>query len=254
MHVHIGELAAHGSHPSGIDSSACGNFALHVHVACTAVDALWPRPPRVHVPHGFFVVEHDDLSRIPFCDRLTLSRRKISACSRQVFVRTYEKYDSPTRAVVLGKLQCNRWMAASRQKLWWMVPSWGDSASQIPEETQFLLIRMSQEDASKGTTPEEETYALIIPMVSGPYRSSIRQGRTDKRNLVLTVESGDEDVDCNQDLDLCFISAGMLKPRHHRLFRGARSSRPKKLCMCVHAAAWAFFFTPRMMFTAFNKS
>jgi hypothetical protein len=186
-----------------------------VRVACTAVAALWPRPPRPskrasNVAHGFFVVEHDDLLQ-PFC-HLTLFSSQNLRKSPQVFVRTYEKYDSPTRAVVLGKLQCNRWMAASRQKLWWMVPSWGDSASQIPEETQFLLIRMSQEDACKGTTPEEETYALIVPMVSGPYRSSIRVGRTDKRNLVLTVESGDEDVDCNQDLDLCFISAGMPHP------------------------------------------
>lgn len=64
-------------------------------------------------------------------------------------MRTYERYASSTRAVVLGKLLCNRWIAASRQKLWWMVPSWGSTCDEIPEETQFLLLRMSHEDNSR---------------------------------------------------------------------------------------------------------
>lgn len=51
---------------------------------------------------------------------------------------------------------------------------------------------------------------------------SIRHGKTDKRNLVITVESGDDSINCDQALDLCFISTGndpygMLEQVRHRI-------------------------------------
>ena len=36
----------------------------------------------------------------------------------------------------LGQLSCERFMAASRTKRWWMGPNWGSSAAEVPVETQ----------------------------------------------------------------------------------------------------------------------
>jgi hypothetical protein len=36
----------------------------------------------------------------------------------------------------LGKLSCERFLAASRTKRWWMGPNWGSSAAEVPVETQ----------------------------------------------------------------------------------------------------------------------
>ena len=39
----------------------------------------------------------------------------------------------------LGQLFCERFMAASRTKRWWMGPNWGSSAAEVPVETQVRL-------------------------------------------------------------------------------------------------------------------
>ena len=41
--------------------------------------------------------------------------------NRGAFLRSYGKFSTPTRDIIIGKLSCSRWMAASRQKLWWLV-------------------------------------------------------------------------------------------------------------------------------------
>lgn len=40
----------------------------------------------------------------------------------------------------LGQLSCERFMAASRTKRWWMGPNWGSSAAEIPVETQVRRL------------------------------------------------------------------------------------------------------------------
>lgn len=40
------------------------------------------------------------------------------------------------------QLRCRRFMALSRAKLYWMVPSWGSAAGELPVETQLLLLEL----------------------------------------------------------------------------------------------------------------
>jgi hypothetical protein len=131
---------------------------------------------------------------------------------RGVFLRSYAMSGESTEHEHLGKLQCSAFLAGARQKLWWMVPSWGKSTEDIPNETQFLLVRMSEplsdQTRRDDDTESQETFALILSMVSGPYRSSFRKSKSENSDLVLTVESGDDDVPINNPVDVAYISTG----------------------------------------------
>ena len=103
--------------------------------------------------------------------------------------------------VSLGKLVCDKFLALSRMKLWWMNPSWGSKSEEIPPETQFLLLRLSKPDS------KEEKYALVLPIISGAFRSCIVSGRN-KGIISLRVESGDSKVDSNLVQDIAFVAIG----------------------------------------------
>ncbi|EKX32094.1 hypothetical protein GUITHDRAFT_159002 [Guillardia theta CCMP2712] len=103
--------------------------------------------------------------------------------------------------VSLGKLVCDKFLALSRMKLWWMNPSWGSKSEDIPPETQFLLLRLSKADS------EEEKYAVVLPIISGAFRSCIVSGRN-KGIISLRVESGDSKVDSNLVQDIAFVAVG----------------------------------------------
>ena len=51
---------------------------------------------------------------------------------------------------------CKRFLACSRQKLWWMNPEWGSTAAEIPNETQFLLFQLASTKGGGGARDEEE--------------------------------------------------------------------------------------------------
>ncbi len=100
-------------------------------------------------------------------------------------------------------------MLPRAQKLWWMVPAWGQNVGQIPHETQFLLLRMSQplvDPTRRDDLLCSETFVLILTIVSGPYRSSIRTNEQD--HLIVSVESCDKDVPVNRPVDILYLSTG----------------------------------------------
>ncbi|KAK9868227.1 hypothetical protein WJX84_008039 [Apatococcus fuscideae] len=67
----------------------------------------------------------------------------------------------------LGQLNCQRFLAAARCKLWWMTPEWGTRAAHMPPETQFLLLELPR-----------NCYAIILPLIDGNvYRSTLRPPR-----------------------------------------------------------------------------
>ena len=49
-----------------------------------------------------------------------------------------------------------RFMACARCKLWWMTPAWGTNASEVPAETQFLLLELK----------DNAGYVVVLPMIS----------------------------------------------------------------------------------------
>lgn len=75
-----------------------------------------------------------------------------------------------TADVTVGKLNCTNWLACARIKLFWMAPAWGSAASELPPETQFLLVQL----AAGGP------YAVLLPLIdSGTFRATLRPPRCD---------------------------------------------------------------------------
>ena len=78
---------------------------------------------------------------------------------------------------------------------YWMGPKVGDSAKDIPFDTQFLLIELEE---SKG-------YALMLPLVDNGFRASLHCG--DDTNIVCAFESGDAAVTC-KEMRALYVAVG----------------------------------------------
>jgi len=151
-----------------------------------------------------------------------------SSDDRGLFLSVRSVASKNLHFVSLGKLVCNKFLALSRTKLWWMNPTWGSRSDDVPPETQFLLLRLSQGDS------EDEKYALILPIISGPFRSCIVSGN--KGTVSLRVESGDSKVDSNFVRDIAFVAVGK-NPYdliHHSM--AAASDRMKTFKLRKHKA------------------
>ena len=67
--------------------------------------------------------------------------------------------------ILCMQLNCNRLLACARCKLWWMTPSWGTKAGDLPPETQFVLVELA-----KGGP-----YAVLLPLIDqDTYRATLR--------------------------------------------------------------------------------
>ncbi len=69
-------------------------------------------------------------------------------------------------------------MCCFRFKLWWMTQRMGSSGSEVPYETQFMLLE----------GPSSDMYTVLLPIIEGPFRASL-QG-SDNNELALCLESG----------------------------------------------------------------
>ncbi|KAH6825870.1 hypothetical protein C2S53_020307 [Perilla frutescens var. hirtella] len=83
----------------------------------------------------------------------------------------------------LGVIEEARLLSLFRFKIWWMIPRVGNSAKDIPVETQMLLME-AREQADGNTA-----YVLFLPILDGKFRSSL-QGNLDNE-LEVCVETGD---------------------------------------------------------------
>ncbi|EXB64620.1 hypothetical protein L484_017952 [Morus notabilis] len=89
-------------------------------------------------------------------------------------------------------------------RVWWMIPRIGSSGSDIPVETQMLLL-----EASKGTDLDDQnetSYAIFLPVLDGEFRSSL-QGNS-SNELEFCVESGDPEVVTSESLKAIFVNSG----------------------------------------------
>ena len=67
----------------------------------------------------------------------------------------------------LGVLRCKRWLACARNKLWWMTPEWGTKGSDLPPETQFLLMELDSGE-----------YVIMLPLIDNDtFRGTLRPPR-----------------------------------------------------------------------------
>lgn len=111
----------------------------------------------------------------------------------------------------VGVLEGYRFICLFRAKFWWMIPRVGKSASEIPMETQMLLLDVREESAlddenSSDMTSESTFYVLFLPVLDGPFRTSL-QG-TSENVLQFCVESGDPSVQASQVLEAVLINSG----------------------------------------------
>jgi len=148
---------------------------------------------------------------------------------RGAFLHAETANVSSSFEVELGSICCQRFMACSRQKLWWMYPNWGKRSADIRPETQFLLLELpvdtspppaaqgaagSAEDSShqrarSSPAAGDPRYAVILPLVSGAFRSSLKSSSTWSDNsAVLCVESGDPNVSVCRVENVLFVAAG----------------------------------------------
>lgn len=76
-----------------------------------------------------------------------------------------------------------RLLSLFRFKIWWVIPRFGNSASDIPIETQMLLM-----EAREKPSDEESNYVVFLPMLDGAVRSSL-QGNS-ANELQVCAETG----------------------------------------------------------------
>ena len=79
-----------------------------------------------------------------------------------------------------SSVNCARFVACARCKLWWMTPTWGDDdPAAIPAETQFLLLQLRGADERT----ESGLYAAFVPMISRDgFRSTLSGDVRDARD------------------------------------------------------------------------
>ncbi|KAI4365008.1 hypothetical protein MLD38_021033 [Melastoma candidum] len=99
----------------------------------------------------------------------------------------------------LGVIRDVRLLCLFRFKLWWMIPRVGISGSDIPVETQMLLLEINGPQ-------DKPQYLLFLPVLDGDFRSSFQGNSADE--LELCIESGDPAIVTSQSLKAAFVNYG----------------------------------------------
>uniref|UniRef100_A0A7N0VHL2 galactinol--sucrose galactosyltransferase n=1 Tax=Kalanchoe fedtschenkoi TaxID=63787 RepID=A0A7N0VHL2_KALFE len=114
-------------------------------------------------------------------------------------------FDEPSsrQVVSLGKLEDVRFMACFRFKLWWMAQRMGDRGSQIPLETQFLIMETKQ--GSDGGR-SQSLYTVFLPLIEGSFRACLQGNEAEEVEMCL--ESGDLGTTASSFTHSLFITTG----------------------------------------------
>jgi hypothetical protein len=81
-----------------------------------------------------------------------------------------------TLLLSFAQIKFKRYLACARNKLWWMTPEWGSSLHSLPPETQFLLLQL-EDEAGSSSSGGEQRYALLLPLIDGDFRGTLRPNR-----------------------------------------------------------------------------
>ncbi|XP_010272533.1 PREDICTED: probable galactinol--sucrose galactosyltransferase 2 [Nelumbo nucifera] len=121
------------------------------------------------------------------------------------FVGATSTHKSCRHVFKLGVIQDVRLLCLFRFKIWWMIPRMGTSGSDVPIETQMLLMEAKEEETI-AASDRSTSYILFLPVLDGEFRSSL-QGNSAKE-LELCVESGDPTIIASQSLKAVFVNSG----------------------------------------------
>ncbi|GMI82413.1 seed imbibition 2, raffinose synthase 2 [Hibiscus trionum] len=117
------------------------------------------------------------------------------------FVGATSSHTSSRHVFKLGVIKDARLLCLFRFKLWWMIPRTGSSASDIPLETQMLLL-----EAKDGPASHRSTYILFLPVLDDNFRISLQGNSSDE--LEFCVESGDPAIVTSQSQKAAFVNYG----------------------------------------------
>ncbi|KAJ0989449.1 hypothetical protein J5N97_007805 [Dioscorea zingiberensis] len=131
--------------------------------------------------------------------------------SAAVFAGAAVSEASSRHVFTLGVLRGYKLLCLFRFNIWWMIPRVGRTASDVPLETQLLLLEAREESAGDdeqldASASENTFYVLFLPVLDGDFRASL-QGNHDNE-LQFCIESGDPDVRTSQVSEAVFINSG----------------------------------------------
>ncbi|KAG8638751.1 probable galactinol--sucrose galactosyltransferase 2 [Manihot esculenta] len=134
-----------------------------------------------------------------------------AATCDSAFVGAVSSTPSSRHVFSLGVLEGYRFLCLFRVKIWWMTPRVGKSGSEIPMETQMLMLEATQDSAlhdehSSETSTGNTFYILLLPVLDEQFRTSL-QG-TSANELQFCIESGDANVQTSQAVEAVFINSG----------------------------------------------
>ncbi|KAK9272818.1 hypothetical protein L1049_003196 [Liquidambar formosana] len=97
----------------------------------------------------------------------------------------------------IGKLRGLKFMSIFRFKVWWTTHWVGENGGDLENETQMVVL-----DKSDAGRP----YVVLLPIVEGPFRSSLQPGTND--NVDICVESGSTKVSGRSYRSSLYMHAG----------------------------------------------
>ncbi|KAL8458008.1 hypothetical protein ACS0TY_035762 [Phlomoides rotata] len=119
------------------------------------------------------------------------------ANSGSAFIGACSSSSSSHHVFNLGVLENCKFMCLFIAKIWWMIPRVGKSASEIPLETQMLLLQVEQESAldlidEEDTSPEgaatgNKFYVLVLPVLDGPFRTTLLGTKSNELQFCMKV-------------------------------------------------------------------
>lgn len=120
--------------------------------------------------------------------------------SSSLFLKTKHSKESAQHEVTLGNLVTFRGLlACARLTRYWMGPAFGTSTSDIPLDTQFLLVEIEKDGQ----------YALFLPLVDDGFRASLEYGgKNNEIKVVCYSESGDACTTSEAGMRTLYVAVG----------------------------------------------
>ncbi|KAL3642290.1 hypothetical protein CASFOL_013105 [Castilleja foliolosa] len=131
------------------------------------------------------------------------------ASSGSAFIGANSTISNSHHVFNLGVLENCKFMCLFSAKIWWMIPRVGKSGSEIPLETQMLLLEVEEESALDLVDNIEngnKFYVLVLPVLDGAFRTTL-QG-TKSNELQFCYESGDREIETSEALEGVFVNSG----------------------------------------------
>ncbi|OAY81534.1 putative galactinol--sucrose galactosyltransferase 2 [Ananas comosus] len=138
------------------------------------------------------VPENVTLSHITAAAACSEGSDSASASASASFLGAVADREDCRHVFKIGVLRDCRLVCLFRFRIFWMIPRFGNSASDIPQETQMLLLEIKEDKSVSnevdGNSEDPITYILLLPVLDGLFRSSLQGNSSDE--LEFCIESG----------------------------------------------------------------